>query len=137
MNNTSTRHEPKPPGTLDTEAGCSAAPCSLSDFADERAGFMSSCITMLLEHGISPLTDAPALQMWEELTAALMVAGKIPPLQILDDAGGIHGRIASTQDEIREKHRLRVERMQEIPRAWRGTKWRCCSPSWPPSQTRP
>lgn len=66
---------------------------------------------MLLEHGISPLHEVEALQMWEELTAALILAGKIPQPETWGEASGIQGRIEVGLRDLQEKFRRREERL--------------------------
>jgi negative regulator of sigma E activity len=67
---------------------------------------------MLLEHRISPLYEAQAHQLWEELTADLILAGKIPPLENWGDSSGTQERIEAKLRDVSETHRLRNERLQ-------------------------
>jgi hypothetical protein len=83
-----------------------------SSYAADAAGFMSSCLTMLLEHGISPLHEVDALQMWEELTVALILAGKIPQPKTWGEESGTLGKIEAGLHVLQGRFRLRDERLQ-------------------------
>ena len=65
---------------------------------------------MLLEHGVSPLFQVGPLQMWEELTANLILAGKIPPPESWGEKHGTQERIEARLRDVSERHRLHVER---------------------------
>ena len=82
-----------------------------SSFSLGAASFRSSCLTMLLEHGTSPLHEVEAHQMWEGLTAALILAGKIPPPEKWGEESGTQGRIEAGLRDLRETFRRREERL--------------------------
>lgn len=88
-----------------------------SSFSLGAASFMSSCLTMLLEHGISPLCEVEALQMWEELTAALILAGKIPQPETWGEASGTRGRIEAGLRDLQERFRRREEHLLDAHHA--------------------
>ena len=103
----------KPTATSENSAagdGCCVSACSDSSFSLGAAAFMSSCLTMLLEHGVSPLFQVGPLQMWEELTANLILAGKIPPPESWGEKHGTQERIEARLRDVSERHRLHVER---------------------------
>lgn len=72
---------------------------------------------MLLEHGISPLSEVEVHQTWEELTAALILAGKIPPPEKWGEESGTQGRIEAGLRDLQERFRRREERLQADLRA--------------------
>ena len=109
--------------SADREAGsgCMARLVRCSSFSLRAAAFMSSCLTMLLEHGISPLHEVEALQMWEELTAALILAGRIPPPETWGEESGTQGRIEAGLRDLQERFRLREGRHLDALHASQGS----------------
>lgn len=77
---------------------------------------------MTLEHGISPLHEAPVALLWEGLTADLILAGKIPPVESWVDSSGTLERIGAKLRDGLETHRRRNEYLQASRRASQETR---------------